>query len=200
MKIVGLTGSIGMGKTTVAGMFRDRGVPVFDADSVVHSLQACGGLALPAIEEAFPGVVSNDTLDRQALRNVVFEDPGKRKILEDIIHPLVAAERKAFLYDQEQKNVPFVILDVPLLFETGGETVCDLVLVVSASTEVQRKRVLARSNMTPKAFESIIAQQMSDQDKRHMADYIINTDQTLEKTMADVEDFIRALTPPPGRS
>lgn len=193
MKIVGLTGSIGMGKTTVANMFRDKGIPVFDADSAVHALQAPGGLAIPTLDAAFPGTVKDGVLDRGALRDLVFEDPDKRKALEDIIHPMVAGERRKFLYNAETSGAVFVVLDVPLLFESGGEKNCDLVVVVSAPEAVQRRRVLDRKNMTLEAFKKIVANQMSDHDKRHMADFVINTGKDLAVTESEVEKFIAVM-------
>ena len=190
MKIVGLTGSIGMGKSTVAKMFSDKGIPVFDADRAVHALQAPGGLAIPTIDAAFPGTVKDGVLDRQVLRNVVFEDAEKRKILQDIIHPMVAAERKTFLYDSERAHEPFVVMDVPLLFESGGDKSCDLVVVVSAPAHVQRQRVLSRPGMDAPTFEKILAQQMPDHEKRHLADFVIDTGGSLENTERDVDRFI----------
>lgn len=173
MIVVGLTGSIGMGKSTVAAMFRRLRVPVFDADATVHSLQAPRGAALPAIAAAFPGVVQRDILDRAALGAAVFGDDKALKTLEAIVHPLVAARRTAFL--RRHRRAAVVVLDIPLLFEGGGDGRCDLVAVVSAPAAVQRARVLARSGMTPAKFDAIAGRQIPDAQKRQLADIVIPT-------------------------
>ena len=193
MKIVGLTGSIGMGKTTTANLFRQRGIPVFDADSCVHQLQAPGGVALPAIEAAFPGVVVNGKLDRSSLRDRVFDNPEARTVLEKIIHPMVSVMRRNFLYEAEQDREPFVVLDIPLLFENGLDEDCDLIVVVSAPPDVQRERVLERANMSIETFERILASQMADQDKRYKADYVIETGKGLDVAAEQVDAFIEAI-------
>lgn len=193
MKIVGLTGSIGMGKTTTAQMFRARGVPVFDADGAVRALQSRGGVALPAIEAAFPGAVEDDVLNRVMLRNHVFEEPEARQVLESIIHPMVSDLRRKFLADAEQDKQPFVVLDVPLLYETGGDAACDFVLVVSAPEDVQRARVLDRPGMDEDIFNQVVASQLPDADKRARADYVIETGGGTTATELEVEAVIRDL-------
>lgn len=194
MKIVGLTGSIGMGKSETARMFRECGVMVFDADAVVHGLQAKGGRAIPAIEEAFPGVIQLGVLDRQKLGAVVFSDPDAKKTLEAIMHPMVAEERIKFFAEAEEAGADFVVLDVPLLFETGGNAACDIVIVVSSPAAVQRERVLARPGMTKEKFEQILKKQTPDADKRAGADYIIETDKGLDHAQAAVKQIVNELT------
>lgn len=193
MIIVGLTGSIGMGKSETARMFKERGIPVFDADAVVHTLQAKGGRAIPAIADAFSGVVNDGVLDRQKLGALVFADSTAKKKLEDIIHPMVAEERVRFFKRAEAEDAPFVVLDVPLLFETGGNKKCDKVVVVSAPADVQRTRVLARPGMTLEKFDHIIGQQTPDTEKRAAADYIIETDKGLPHAEVAVSKIIEEL-------
>ena len=194
MKVVGLTGSIGMGKSETARMFREGGVLVFDADAAVHKLQAKYGRAIPGIEAAFPGVVQAGVLDRQKLGSLVFADLEAKKKLEAIMHPMVAEERIEFFAEAEKAGAAFVVLDVPLLFETGGNAACDKVIVVSAPTEVQRTRVLARPGMTEKKFEHIVKRQTPDADKRAGADYVIETDKGLDHARAAVENIVDELT------
>ncbi len=189
--ILGLTGSIGMGKSTVAAMFRDLGVPVFDADATVHLLQGPGGALLPAIESAFPGTTGPAGLDRPALRDRIFADPQARRRLEAIVHPAVAAERRRFV--ASHADAPLVVLDVPLLFETGGDSYCDAVAVVSAAPEVQRARVLARPGMTESAFAAIVATQLPDADKRARAQHVIHTDTTFAATRARVAALVACM-------
>lgn len=189
--ILGLTGSIGMGKSTVAAMFRDLGVPVFDADAAVHALQGSGGALLPAIEGAFPGTTGPGGIDRAALRDRIFNDPAARQRLEAIVHPAVAAERHRFL--ARHADAPLVVLDVPLLFETGGDAACDAVAVVTAAPEVQRARVLARPAMTESAFAAILAAQLPDAEKRARATHLIHTDTTLAATRARVAALIACM-------
>ena len=194
--ILGLTGSIGMGKSTVAQMFRDLGVPVFDADATVHVLQGPNGALLPAIEAAFPGTTGPAGIDRPALRDRIFADPQARKKLESIVHPAVAAERQRFL--DAHATAPLVVLDVPLLFETGGDSRCDSVAVVSAAPEVQRARVLARPGMTDAAFAAILATQRPDAEKRARAQHLIHTDTTLAATRAQVAALVACMGPREG--
>lgn len=189
--ILGLTGSIGMGKSTVARMFRDLGVPVFDADATVHALQGPNGALLPAIEAAFPGTTGSTGIDRPALRDRIFNDPDARRRLESIVHPAVAAERQRFL--DAHATAPLVVLDVPLLFETGGESRCDSVVVVSADAQVQRARVLARPGMTEAAFAAILATQLPDSEKRARAGHVIHTDTTLAATQAQVAALVACM-------
>ena len=191
MVILGLTGSIGMGKSTVAAMFADEGVPVFDADAAVHRLQGPGGGVVAAIAAAFPGTTGADGVDRPALGQAVLGDPAALARLEAIVHPAVATERAAFLADHA--TAPLVLLDVPLLFETGGERHCDRVAVVSAGEAVQRARVLARPGMTPARLDAILARQLPDAQKRARADIVIPTDGSLDDTRAAVRRTIADL-------
>ena len=190
-KILGLTGSIGMGKSTVAGMLRDLGVPVFDADAAVHELQGPGGALLPAIEAEFPGTTGPAGVDRPKLGAAVFGDPERLARLEAIVHPAVAAMRAAFLADHA--GAPLVVFDIPLLFEKGGNQGLDAVAVVSAPAAEQRRRVLARPGMTVEKFEQILALQVPDAQKRARADYVIDTGTTLAETRAQVQVMAEAL-------
>jgi dephospho-CoA kinase len=189
--VVGLTGSIGMGKSTVAQMFREAGVPVFDADAEVHKLQGPHGPLLPAIEAAFPGTTGPTGLDRPALGALVFANPKALARLEAIVHPAVAKVRELFLL--EHAGEPIVVFDIPLLFEKGGVDLVQAVAVVSAPADVQRARVLARPGMTPEKFAHVLALQVPDIEKRARADYVIDTGTTLEVTRAAVADVIESL-------
>ena len=173
MIVLGLTGSIGMGKSTVAAMFRRLRVPVFDADATVHALQAPCGAAIGPIEAAFPGVVADGVLDRAALGAAVFGDGDRLRALEAIVHPLVAAARARFMVRYRTRRL--VVLDIPLLYERGCAEQCDLVAVVSAPPEIQRARVLARPGMTPAKFDAILARQVPDAEKQALADVVIPT-------------------------
>lgn len=175
MKIIGLTGGIGMGKSTIAAAFRRARIPVFDADATVHALQTHGGRAVRAIGHAFPGAVRNGAVDRAALRAIVIPDPASMRVLERILHPMVRVAERAFLARARRAGRPVVVLDIPLLLETGGERRVDLVLVVSAPRSVQRARVRARRRMTEAQIDTIIARQMPDAEKRRRADVIIST-------------------------
>jgi len=188
-KTLGLTGSIGMGKSTVAGMLRDLGVPVFDADAAVHELQGPDGALLPQIEAAFPGSTGPGGVDRPKLGAMVFGDPARLAQLEAIVHPAVAEVRRAFLRDHADQ--PLVVLDIPLLFEKGGAPGIDAVAVVSAPAEVQRARVLARPGMTAEKFTQILALQVPDAEKRARADFVIDTGADLATTRAEVERLVR---------
>lgn len=190
--ILGLTGSIGMGKSAVAAMFHGLGVPVFDADAAVHVLQGPGGALLPAIEAAFPGTTGPDGVDRQKLGAAVFGDAAALARLEAIVHPAVAAMRQQFLIDHAR--APLVVFDIPLLFEKSGRGLVDAVLVVSASAEAQRARVLARPGMTEEKLERILALQMPDPDKRAQADYVIDTGTSLAETRHAVQRLVHSLT------
>lgn len=196
MIILGLTGSIGMGKSTVAAMFRAEGVPVFDADAEVHRLQGPSGALLPEIEAAFPGTTGPAGVDRAKLGARVFHDAAAMRRLEAIVHPAVAAARTTFL--SEHAGAPLVVFDIPLLFETGGNQVVDQVAVVSAPHRIQRERVLARPGMSDDKFEAILARQLPDADKRERADHIIPTGGTIEQTRAEVHALIACLTAPAG--
>jgi len=188
---LGLTGSIGMGKSAVAAMFLEAGVPVFDADAAVHRLQGPGGRLVSAIEAAFPGTTDGQGVDRAALGRAVLQDDAAMRRLEAIVHPAVAAERAAFL--AANVDCPLIVFDVPLLFETGGDKAVDKVLVVSAAPEIQRARVLARPGMSAEKFEAILARQLPDAEKRARADYVIATDVPLAETRAAVDRLIACL-------
>jgi dephospho-CoA kinase len=182
-----------MGKSETAKMFAAEGIPVFDADAAVHRLQAKGGRALPAIEKAFPGTVQGGVLDRTKLGAIVFADEAAKKRLEAIIHPMVAEERIGFFEEAKAKSAPFVVLDIPLLFETSGDKACHKVVVVSAPLEVQRERVLARPGMSAEKFEAIVAKQTPDAEKRARADYLIESDKGLEHARARVREIVAEL-------
>ena len=190
-KIIGLTGSIGMGKSTVAAMFAEAGIPVFDADAEVRAMQGPGGELVPAIEAAFPGSTGPAGVDRDRLGSQVFADKQALHRLEAIVHPAVAAKRAAFLAQHHDKRA--VVFDIPLLFERGGHEGVDLVVVVSAPEDVQRARVLARPGMTPQKFEHIFGLQLHDTHKRDRADHVIDTGATLEETRAQVDALIASL-------
>ena len=180
MLLVGLTGSIGMGKSETAKMFAAFGVPVYDADAAVHALYDVGGLAVAPIGDAFPGAVVDGEVDRARLAALTLNDSAAIKRLEAIIHPLVGAAQMDFLHAAEARGAPLVVLDIPLLFETGGETRVDAVVVVSAPADVQRARVLARPGMTEEKFEAILKRQTADAVKRARAHYVIDTDLGLD--------------------
>lgn len=190
-KIIGLTGSIGMGKSTVAAMFAEAGIPVFDADAEVRAMQGPGGELLPAIEAAFPGSTGEAGVDRERLGAQVFADKAALARLEAIVHPAVAARRAAFLAQHHDK--PAVVFDIPLLFEKGGHESVDMIVVVSAPHDVQRARVLARPGMTPQKFDHIFSLQLHDTEKRTRADHVIDTGTSLEQTRAQVAALIASL-------
>lgn len=189
--IIGLTGSIGMGKSTVAQMLEDCGVAVFDADAAVHKLQGPGGILLPQIEAAFPGTTSAEGVDRKALGAVVFGNAEELARLENIVHPAVAAERAAFLKAHSQADM--IVFDIPLLFEKGGHKSVDRIVVVSAPADMQRERVLARPGMTEAKFEQILALQTPDMAKRERADFVIDTGTELKKTRKQVQELVAYL-------
>ncbi|KLE34318.1 dephospho-CoA kinase [Aurantiacibacter luteus] len=186
--VIGLTGSIGMGKSTVAAMFEAEGVPVFDADREVHAMQGPGGLLVPAIEAAFPGSTGPAGVDRAMLGALVFGDRDALARLETIVHPAVARAREAFL--AAHADAPLVVFDIPLLFEKGSQALVDAVVVVSAPAEVQRDRVLARDGMTAEKFARILALQVPDAEKRARADHVIDTGTTLEETAQQVAALV----------
>ena len=196
MIILGLTGSIGMGKTTAANMFADVGVPVYSADDAVHQLYS--GRAAPLIEAAFPGTVVDGTVDRTKLSAAVLGKPDALKKLESIIHPLVHEEEKAFLTNARANGAEIVLIDIPLLFETGGESRVDKVAVVSAPAEIQRERVLSRPGMTAEKFEAILARQMKDAEKRNRADFIIDSSGSFEETREQIDAIIAELRGKPA--
>ncbi|ADG12628.1 dephospho-CoA kinase [Caulobacter segnis] len=193
MLILGLTGSIGMGKSTTAAMFEAEGVPVYDSDAAVHALYAVGGAAVAPVEAAFPGVVVDGAIDRAKLSAKVVGDPEALAKLEAIVHPLVGAHRIGFFQKAQAENHEIVVLDIPLLFETGGQKSVDKVVVVSAPPEVQRARVLARPEMTPEKFEAILARQTPDAEKRALADFVIDTGQGVEHARKQVRDLLTLL-------
>lgn len=190
-RIIGLTGSIGMGKSTVAAMFADAGIPVFDADAEVRAMQGPQGELVPAIEAAFPGSTGPQGVDRDRLGHQVFADREALARLEAIVHPAVAAKRAAFLEANRDKRA--VVFDIPLLFERGGHEAVDLIVVVSASEHAQRERVLARPGMTAEKFAHIHGLQLHDSDKRARADHVIDTGASLEETRAQLEALIARL-------
>ncbi|MBZ0161700.1 MAG: dephospho-CoA kinase [Notoacmeibacter sp.] len=192
MIIIGLTGSIGMGKSTVAGMFADAGIPVHDADKTVHRLYS--GRAVPLIETAFPGTTANGAVDRQKLAAAVLGDAAALKRLEAIVHPLVREDEQAFLKTARESGAAIAILDIPLLFETGGSSRVDKTVVVSAPPEAQRERVLARPGMTVEKFAAILSKQMPDAEKRARAHFVVDTGGTFEETRRQVGEIIAALS------
>ncbi len=198
MIAVGLTGSIGMGKSTAAAMFADEGIPVFDADAVVHALQRPGGALVHAIENAFPGSTTNGGVDRVKLGALVFGDADQLKKLEAIVHPAVHAARAKFI--ESHRDASMVVFDIPLLLENGRPPEIDCVVVVSAPATIQRQRVLARPGMTVEKFEQIQARQMPDSQKRARADHVIDTGTTLGATRAQVRKVIACLIERPGPS
>lgn len=191
--VIGLTGSIGMGKSETARMFARAGVPVFDSDAAVHDLMAPGGAAVAPVVRAFPGVDGQDGIDRKKLGARVFGDREKLERLESILHPLVAERRQAFFEAAQKDGHAMVVADVPLLFETGGEQACDYTVVVSAAPEVQRARVLARPGMTPDRLAAILEKQMPDGEKRRRADFVVQTDRGFDYAEQQVRDIIRKI-------
>ena len=194
MIVLGLTGSIGMGKSTVAKMFAEEGVPVFDADSAVHRLQGPEGAMVERIEARFPGTTGPAGVNRGALAERVLGEPEALRRLEALIHPAVALEREAFLAEHAAR--PLVVLDIPLLFEAGGAEQVDKIVVVSAPPDVQRERVLGRAGMTSEKFERILARQLPDAEKRGRADFIIDTSGPLEETRRAVRRILACLATP----
>lgn len=192
MIVLGLTGSIGMGKSTTARMFRDAGVPVHDSDETVHRLYA--GKAAELIEKRFPGVVHEGVVDREKLAKAVLGQPDALQDLERIVHPLVRADADAFLERHRQEGARLALLDIPLLFETGGEDRVDRIVVVTAPAEVQRERVLARPGMTEEKFKAILSRQVPDAEKRRRAYYIIDTGQGMDAARRRVADIVDELT------
>jgi dephospho-CoA kinase len=193
MITVGLTGSIGMGKSTTAAMFAAEGVPVYDADAEVHALYSKGGAAVEPLEAAFPGVVVDGAVDRAKLSQCVVGKPDELKRLEGIVHPLVGESRVGFFQKAVAAGADIVILDIPLLFETGGESRVDAVVVVSAPADLQRQRVLARPGMDEAKLDAILARQMADVEKRARAHFVIDTGQGLDHARAQVRDVLARL-------
>ena len=191
MMKIALTGSIGMGKSTVAAMFERAGVPVFDADAVVRALQGPGGALVERIGERFPGTVSGGLLDREKLAATVLDDSAQLAALESLVHPAVQDARSAFI--DKHKDAAALLFDIPLLFETGGEKAFDKVIVVSAPPDIQRNRVLSRPGMTEERLASILARQMANEQKRERADFVIDTSADLSTTEAQVRDILACL-------
>jgi len=197
MVILGLTGSIGMGKSTTADFFAEAGAPVHDADAAVHRLYA--GAAAPAIEAAFPGTTTDGKVDRARLAEQVLEDPAAFKRLEAIVHPLVRRDEERFLREAEAAGAQVAVLNIPLLFETGGERRCDAVVVVSAPPEMQRERVMTRPGMTEQKFASLLGKQVPDAEKRRRADFVVDTSKDFDSTRAQVHAILQAAARLPKR-
>jgi dephospho-CoA kinase len=191
--MVGLTGSIGMGKTETAKLFARLGVPVYDADAAVHKLYERGGAVVDEISRAFPGTVRDGEVDRTALAMEIGTSAERLKRLEQIVHPLVAQEQRAFIEKAAQTGAEIVVLDVPLLYETGGHTRMDAVVVVSAPREIQRARVLSRPGMTAEKLDHLLARQMPDAEKRAQAHFVVETDKGLDHAFAQVKEIVAAL-------
>ncbi|HEY1836275.1 MAG TPA: dephospho-CoA kinase [Rhizomicrobium sp.] len=191
--LVGLTGSIGMGKSETAKMFARLGVPVYDSDAAVHRLYEKDGAAVAPIAQAFPGAVKDGRVDRAELSRKLAADPAGFKTLEALVHPLVGAEQRKFLEKAAQDGAQMVVLDIPLLFETGGHARMDAVVVVSAPSHIQRQRVLAREGMTPDKLDQILSRQMPDAEKRAKAHFVVETDKGLERAFEDVKNVVAAL-------
>ena len=199
MIVLGLTGSIGMGKSTTAELFAEAGVPVYDADAAVHRLYE--GEAVAAIETAFPGTTENGRVDRVKLSARVVHDAAAMKKLEQIVHPMLGASRQKFLQDAEKSGAPVAVVDVPLLFETGGEKRVDAVVVVTTSPEVQRQRILTRPNMTEEKLDAILQRQMPDAEKRARAHFVVDTSHGLDPVRARIRDILtEAAKMTPARS
>jgi dephospho-CoA kinase len=197
MIILGLTGSIGMGKSTTAKLFEEAGVPVYDADAAVHKIYE--GEAAPAIEAAFPGTTADGRVDRNKLSEKVVHDPAAMKRLEQIVHPMLGASRQKFLHDAEQSGAPVAVVDIPLLFETGGEKRVDAVVVVTTTPEIQRQRILQRDNMTGEKLEAILARQLPDAEKRKRADFVVDTSHGHDPVRARIRDILGQAAKMPQR-
>jgi len=197
MRILGLTGSIGMGKSTTAKLFIDAGVPVYDADAAVHKVYE--GEAAPAIEAAFPGTTVDGKVDRARLSARVVHDQAAIKQLEQIVHPMLGASRQKFLEEAERSGAPVVVMDIPLLFETGGEKRVDAVVVVSTDAATQRERILARGTMTSEALDGILARQLPDAEKRKRADFVVDTSHGLDPVRTAIRDILAEVVKMPQR-
>lgn len=193
MIILGLTGSIAMGKSTTAAMFRDAGVPVWDADAAVHRAYGHGGAAVEPVAALVPEARAPAGLDREALRRAIAADPTLLTQIERIVHPIVGADRKAFLEDARESGAPVVVLDIPILFETGGDAHVDRIVVVTCDPEEQRRRALARDGMTPERFDAILARQMPDVEKRARADHILDTGLGMQAARDQVAAILESL-------
>jgi dephospho-CoA kinase len=197
MIVLGLTGSIGMGKSTTAKLFEEAGVPVYDADASVHRLYE--GEAAPAIEAAFPGTTVDGKVDRNRLSAKVVHDAAAMKQLEQIVHPMLGASRQKFFDDAERSGAPVVVVDVPLLFETAGENRVDAVVVVTTTPEIQRERILARDNMTGEKLDAILARQLPDAEKRKRADFVVDTSHGLDPVRLRIRDILEQAAKMPRR-
>jgi dephospho-CoA kinase len=197
MRIIGLTGSIGMGKSTTAKLFAEAGVPVYDADATVHRIYESD--AAPAIEAAFPGTTVDGKVDRALLSAQVVHDPEAMKRLEAIVHPMLRAHHQKFLDDAERIGAPVVVVDVPLLFETGGDKRVDAVVVVTTDATTQRRRILSRGNMTADKLDAILARQLPDADKRQRADFVVDTSHGIEPVRARIQDILAEAARMPQR-
>lgn len=197
MIILGLTGSIGMGKSTTAKLFAEAGVPVYDADATVHRLYE--GEAAPAIEAAFPGTTVDGKVDRARLSARVVHDPAAMRRLEGIVHPMLGASRQKFLDDAERSGAPVAVVDVPLLYETGGEKRVDAVVVVTTTAEIQRQRILARDNMSGEKLDAILARQLPDAEKRKRADFVVDSSHGLEPVRLRIRDILDQAAKMPQR-
>ena len=197
MIILGLTGSIGMGKSTTAKLFQEAGVPVYDADAAVHKIYE--GEAALAIETAFPGTTADGKVDRNKLSAKVVHDPAAMKRLEQIVHPMLGASRQKFLHDAEQSGAPVAVVDIPLLFETGGEKRVDAVVVVTTTPEIQRQRILERDNMTGEKLDALLARQLPDAEKRKRADFVVDTSHGLDPVRVRIRDILDQAAKMPQR-
>ena len=197
MIILGLTGSIGMGKSTTAKLFEEAGVPVYDADAAVHKIYESE--AAPAIEAAFPGTTADGKVDRNKLSAKVVHDPAAMKRLEQIVHPMLGASRQKFFWDAERSGAPVAVVDVPLLYETGGEKRVDAVVVVTTTPEIQLQRILERDNMTGEKLEAILARQLPDAEKRKRADFVVDTSDGLDPVRARIRDILGQAAKMPQR-
>jgi len=197
MRVLGLTGSIGMGKSTTAKLFAEAGVPVYDADATVHKVYE--GEAVPAIEAAFPGTTAGGKVDRARLSAKVVHDPAAIKRLEGIVHPMVRAYHQRFLDDAERAGASVAVVDIPLLFETGGDQRVDAVVVVTTSPELQRERILARGTMSAETLDALLAKQMPDHEKRRRADFVVDTSHGLDPVRESIRDILDQVVKMPQR-
>lgn len=198
MIVIGLTGSIGMGKSTIASRFRELGLPVCDADAIVHDLYE--GAAVAPIGSAFPGTTADGKVDRVKLGQAVIGDPQGLKKLESIVHPLVQAAEQRFLNEAFDRGAPMAVLEIPLLFETGGDARVDVTIVVSAPAEIQRKRVMQRRGMTPAKLDALLARQMSDAEKQRRADFVVDTGVSIPESYAQLDSIVESLRNRGGRA
>jgi dephospho-CoA kinase len=197
MKVLGLTGSIGMGKSTTAKLFAEAGVPVYDADATVHKVYE--GEAVAAVEAAFPGTTANGKVDRSRLSAKVVGHPQEIRRLEQIVHPMLRAHHQRFIEEAERSGAAVAVVDVPLLFETGGDKRVDAVVVVTTSPDVQRERILARGSMTEEALDALLARQMPDAEKRKRADFVVDTSHGLDPVRARIRDILEQVAKMPRR-